>query len=499
MLKSLYNQRRFEDIILHFNIKNLVSLFLSFILMTSISASAIEEIKIEKDSSLSLNDCIKIALQNSPNIKRYRYNYGVSKSNVGRAKSAYFPTIGVGTGYNLSDTNTNRNSSNSKLYTAEASLNQLIWNFGKTNANIRMQKFNLITALFNFDDNVLDTIYQVRTNYYGVLAARAAVDINKAYVDINERNYQRTKAYFEEGIKSKIDLVNAEVNLSDSKVTLVNAVKTYKNSMVTLNNSMYVAHSPDYELLPTETFKYKENLYMVNLEELDKKSDLSVLPENVSDAMLTAKAEKAEILTDYKFEAFPYTFEKSVELAYANRPDLKAYDATLKAMEENLLYIKREFYPEISARAGYGYRDLNATNSFNVGINVSSNVNILSKKHEIDAGKLQIALAQNEINLLKQNVYFEVQNAYINMIELEKQIPLLAVKVRQTLENFELADGRYFVGLGDYIELQDAKVKYNNAQHTFVEAIYKYNVARANLEKAIALPQEISISIEDIN
>ena len=85
------------------------------------------------------------------------------------------------------------------------------------------------------------------------------------------------------------------------------------------------------------------------------------------------------------------------------------------------------------------------------------------------------------------------------MIELEKQIPLLAVKVRQTLENFELADGRYFVGLGDYIELQDAKVKYNNAQHTFVEAIYKYNVARANLEKAIALPQEISISIEDIN
>ena len=123
MLKSLYNQQRFEDIILHFNIKNLVSLFLSFILMTSISASAIEEIKIEKDSSLSLNDCIKIALQNSPNIKRYRYNYGVSKSNVGRAKSAYFPTIGVGTGYNLSDTNTNRNSSNSKLYTAEASLN----------------------------------------------------------------------------------------------------------------------------------------------------------------------------------------------------------------------------------------------------------------------------------------------------------------------------------------------------------------------------------------
>lgn len=484
---------------MHFNKKNIIALCLTLTLMLNISAFAIEEIKVEKDSSLTLNDCIKIALQNSPSIKKYKYNYGISKSNVGRAQSAYFPTIGVGTGYNLTDTNSNRTNSNSKLYSAEASLNQLIWNFGKTNANIRMQKFNTITALFNFNDNVLDTIYQVRTNYYGVLAARAAVDINKAYVDINERNYQRTKAYFEEGIKSKIDLVNAEVNLSDSKVTLVNAQKTYKNAMVTLNNSMYIAHSPDYELQPSESFKYKENLYMVNLEELDKKSDLSVLPENIDDATLSAKAEKAEILTDYKFDAFPYSFEKAIELAYSNRPDIKAYDATLKAMEENLLYIKREYYPEISARAGYGYRDLNATNSFNVGINVSSNINILSKKHEIDVGKLQVQLAQNEINLLKQNVYFEVQNAYINMIELEKQVPLLAVKVRQTLENFELADGRYAVGLGDYIELQDAKVKYNNAQHTFVEAIYKYNVARANLEKAIALPQEITISIEDVN
>ena len=41
-----------------------------------------------------------------------------------------------------------------------------------------------------------------------------------------------------------------------------NAQKTYKNAMVTLNNSMYIAHSPDYELQPSESFKYKENQHM---------------------------------------------------------------------------------------------------------------------------------------------------------------------------------------------------------------------------------------------
>ncbi len=488
---------------MRFGIKKFVALCLSFALMTGISAYAIEEITIEKDSIVTLNDCIKIALENSPLIKRFKYNYGVSKSNVGLAKSAYFPTLGVSTGYTFNDTSSSsrfsRSMTNRNSYNVEASLNQLIWNFGKTNANIRMQKFNMITALFNFDDSVLDTIYEVKTNYYGVLAAKAAVDINKANVQINERNYQRIKAYFDEGIRSKIDLVNAEVNLSDSKVTLVDAEKAYKNAMVTLNNSMYIAFTPDYEITPTETFNFNESTYSIDLEELDRKNDISSPPPAVADGTLTSTVEKTDILTDYKFEEFPYTFEKAVEMAYKNRPDIKAYDATLRAMEENLLYIKREYYPEISASAGYGYRNMNSTSSFNVGVNLSSSINILGKKHEIDAGKLQVQLAQNEIDMLKQNVYFEVQNAYVNMIELERQIPLLAVKVRQTLENFELADGRYAVGLGDFIELQDAKVQYNNAQHNYVQTVYNYNVARAALEKAMALPQTVTIAIEDVN
>ena len=84
------------------------------------------------------------------------------------------------------------------------------------------------------------------------------------------------------------------------------------------------------------------------------------------------------------------------------------------------------------------------------------------------------------------------------MIQLEKQIPLLETKVRQTLENLELADGRYEVGLSDYIELQDARVNYNNAQNSYVQTIYKYNVARATLEQYIALEQDTTLKTKDL-
>lgn len=452
---------------------------------------------IEKGAKLTMSDCIQIALKNSPLINKAYYNYHVSKNDVKLAKAAFFPTIGIGTGYNVTSTDTSRMNTNSDIYSAQASLSQLIWNFGKTNARIKMQKFNRIAAMYNFDDIVLDTIFGVKTYYYSVLAAKATVEINRANVQINERNYQRTKAYFDEGIKSKIDLVNAEVNLSDSKISLVESQKAYQNAIVQLNNSMYVAYTPEYEISTTETFNFQQKEIPVNLQKISEKKDLSKTPEPVSDATLTSKVEKMDVIETFQFKPFPYTFEECVELANKNRPDLKAYDATLSAMKQSLLYIKREYYPEISASAGYNYRNQYSTNSVNVGVNLSSSVNILGKKYEIDNGKLQVALAANEIDLLKQNIYFEVQNAYINMVQLEKQIPLLAVKVKQTYENFELADGRYGVGIGDYIQLQDARVNYNNAQHSYVQTVYNYNVARANLEKLIALQQEITVNVED--
>ena len=452
---------------------------------------------VEKNAVLNMKDCIELALQNSPKIKKARYNYGLSKGNLGIAKSGYFPTLGVGTGYNVSESRTNRNNTSSNIYSAEANIKQLIWNFGKTNANIKMYNFDRIAALYDFEDIVLDTIFTVKTNYYGVLAAKATVDVNRANVQINERNYQRTKAYFDEGIKSKIDLVNAEVYLSDSKVTLVNSEKLYQNALVKLNNSMYIAFAPEYEIENTETFNFSNNYAPVNLEKIDEKKDLSTLPKEVGNAFLTSKVEKINVLENYKFEPFPYTFEQAVNLAYKNRPDLKSFDATLNAVKEALKYTKREYLPEISASAGYGYRDKYNANSFNVGVNLSSSVNIKGQKHKIDNAKIQVKMAENEIELAKQDIYFEVQDLYINMVQLEKQIPLLAVKVKQTLENFELADGRYAVGLGDYIELQDAKVNYNNAQVNYVQTVYNYNVARANLEKAIALPQSVTTTIED--
>ena len=483
---------------------NKLKIFLSIICITvAMPVFAIQNIQIEKNSALTLNDCIKIGLNNSPVVRKYILNLDIAKSSVGVAKSAYFPSLSLGAGYKqgFGERTHNYGSYNSRtLPSFDASLSQLLWNFGKTDANIRMEKFNKIAAEFDFDESVLTTIFNVKLQYYGVLAAKSLMEVERLNVQINERNYQRTLAYFDEGIKSKIDLVNAEVNLSDSKVAFVKAENTYKNAIVSLNNSMYVAYAPEYRIENTETFNLANPYVPMSLTNIENYKKLLSNPDDVADAVYTVKAEKSDVLRNYVFQKYPYTFEKSVEIAKENRPDLKALNASIKAMKQYVLLTKRQYLPDLKGGVGYSYANNRyyADSGMNVSLNLNTTFNMKQVKHEIDIANSQLNLAKTEVDLLNQNLYFDIQKAYVDMIQLEKQIPLLETKVRQTLENLELADGRYAVGLGDYIQLQDARVNYNNAQSSYVQAVYNYNVARATLEREIALPQENTLTVEDV-
>ena len=400
-------------------------IFAVLCIFTQNFAMAVVEIK--EGAMLSLEDCIEIALKNSPEINISKNNQKIYKSRIGQAKSDYFPTLGAGGGYYNQNGNTSGNrtlSNNMDYYSMSASLNMMFYNFGKTGAKINMQKFYKIASDFDLENMRISTVYNVKTAYYGVLAAQA----------------------------------NRQV-------------------------------APAYSIKNTESFNFKNNVYTdVNLVNIAETKDLSQTPKQPKNAVFTSSVEKSNILKDYVFKPFDMSFDDTVKTANEKRPDLKSYESTFKAMEESLKYTKREYFPSLRGRAGYGYRSMdgNTTNSFNLSATLeTNNINIMNTKCKIDEAKAQLEIARENVNLIKQNIYFEVQSAYFDMKQIEERLPLLAVKVRQTLENYELADGRYEVGVGNYIELQDAKVNYNNAQQAYVKAIYDYNVARAALEKAM--------------
>lgn len=429
--------------------------------------------------TLSIEECVEYAISNDPNIRISANNYEVQKSRVGQAKSDYFPMLGFGTGYNYQYSNSSGYTSSSMwrgggsgnsngYYQLNASVNQLIWNFGRTTAGVNMQKFNRESAGYDLDYSILQTVYNVKTAYFSVLAALANVDIFERSVRINTLNYERTKAMFEEGLRSKIDVVNAEVYLTDAKTQLIDAQYQYDTAMVNLKNSMFYLEDKDFTVENTENFDFLKNNYKMQTVEVSTiKKNGEVDDFEHSAILLTSGIEKQDILQNYKFDPFIIELKEAIQTAYDNRPDLKSLKMVLRAQEESLKQIKRSWAPEISASAGYNLRYMDSQS--NTGFTASANldfpmINVMDIKCRIDEGK-----------------------AYLAMRRLEKTIPLMGDKVRQTLENFELADGRYAVGLNNFIELQDAQTNYNNAQLAFVQSIFDYNVAREEFKKSMGV------------
>jgi outer membrane protein TolC len=361
-------------------------------------------------------------------------------------------------------------------------LEQLIWNFGQTGALIKMEKFNLIAAEYQYIDCIHDVMNDIKVKYLDVLNAKAILEVAQKNVEINEKCVELTKKFFEENKKTKLDYINAEVCLSEAKVKLVEAENFYKKAFTDLCNAMYVPVTKEFTIGKIDTFDYH---------------DVFFNPEFLKTPVgqwhnITKRPREGEI---GRVQTLNESFDDLVEVAYKNCPTLKVLDATVKAMEQSLLYTKRKYYPKLSAYSGYKYDNRHRSRDshyidmqnhmFELGINLKSSVNVLKTKYEIDKAKLIVDDASNNLDIIKKNIYYDVQRCYLDVKTQEKQILNAESKLVKAQENIDYTLREYIDGRANYIELQIARQEYNNSKIDYVRQIYKYNISLAQLENTI--------------
>ena len=444
-------------------------------------------------TTMSIQDCVKYAIEHNPNLSVSEQRINAAKSGIGQQRANYAPRLTARVNYNHNDNNGTRviNSHENSLG-FNVGISEMIWDFGKTTAKINMAKFDTLSAQYDYDYDLLNITYDVKINYFRVLMALANLDIYEQNVRIQTLNYDRTKAMFDEGLKSKIDVVNAEANLADAKIQLVEGQNNLATSVIALQNSMYYQEEHPFIVQNTESFGFLKTDYKKKMQEMDniKPSGFSFKKNEDGLIMLTSGIEHNDIIQDYEFNPFKLSKQDAVDKALEQRPDLKSNRMLAKVQEESLKAIKKQYAPEITGDLTWGYTKNESTYSspLQVGASIGlGSINPYGIHYQIQEGEAYLDIANHNINISKSDIFWEVQSNYVNMRQLERKIPLMNQKVKAPLENFELADGRYSVGLNNYVELQDALANYNTAQLNFVEAVFEYNVARETLLKSMGV------------
>lgn len=463
--------------------KKLVYLLL-FLSLTIIPTFAIEEVT--DGDTLTLEMCIELALKNSPVVNKARANVKRASANIGRAKAAWTPAIGAGTFLRGSNDWEVHKSHSTKYFGANASISQMIYDFGKTNASINLSKFNKMAAEYELEYVILETEHEVKSAYLKVLAASATKDVYEEYLEINERLYDQTKAFFDEGIKSRIDFVNAGVNLSNAKYDLIQATDEFCDATIALNKAMFLPESKNYSIVPLEKFNTRgEEKPLIHIHRHDHIDKHDHEHHHIEEISLQGAIKEQDLIGNHILEPFSMDFDDVFDTAKKNRPDLKSYLAIKDSMNESLKLAKRSWYPELGASAGYDFQRVHGVNSNGISYGIDLSIPMvrpLDVKYEIDSAKAEVESANEDVKLMYNDLYYDVQLAMCAVRVHEEQIPLIYERVKLAKEEFELANGRYQEGIGNYIELQDAKSRYLNAQQEYINTVYKYGLARAELD-----------------
>lgn len=402
---------------------------------------------IKKNDTLSLQRCLEIALKQNPGLGASRAAVEVSGSKVDEAKSNYYPQVSLSSGYARKSAPAATGSANGAspgtidAYNASASLKQNIFDFGKTSAQVDIQRLNLESSRKDLENTQSQTVFNVKQAYYKTLQAKRSLDLAVSTVKQFEDHLVQAKGFYEAGTRSRIDVTKAAVDKSNAELGRIQAANALKIALARLSNAMGLTQAPEYAI--------EDNL---------------------------------------SFVKYNIAFEDALERAYKNRPDLKSVSARMRSAERGIDLAKKGHYPQLSGDAAYNWsgRDFPLDKSWNVGATVT--IPIFSgflTKYQIEESRASLNAARANADSIKQSIFLDVQQAYLNLTEAAERIPAAELVVKQADENLELANQRYINGIGSPLEITDAEVLAINAKNAYNQALYDYKIAEASVEKAM--------------
>ena len=409
---------------------------------------------------LGLDDFIELALLNNPGITTARNQVWAAEGIKTQAFSGYLPHLTATGEAGRTHINGLLPTDEDNVYSGGLSARQLIYDFGKTTGLIAASRHETEAAIAFLNSIGSDIVNQVKAAYYDVLAKHYLIMVANDQVSSYTMHYNRALEYYKAGIKSKIDVTNAHVELSKSNLLLLQSQFALKSSKVALHRVVGLAPANG-----------KYNIQMDDTDPTDFPNLLSPIPGSLKDLLEKAKLQ---------------------------RPDIAVAQKKIDAARSTLNVAKSGYWPDIDARSSYNGYDTEIAglnDQWHVGIGLAWEFfSGFRTNGEVTEAKSNLRSSRAHLREAELNSIQEVTDSF-HLAEEKRDSVFLADKItRLAKENLELADERYKTGLGDVIEFNDAQIRFTVAKSNLVTTYFDYQTALADLERAIGFFPDMTLS-----
>jgi outer membrane protein len=407
---------------------------------------------------LTLDEAIKISLENTYSIKIAKSNQKIALNNNTSGNAGMLPTVtgSVNKNYNISGVTINLfdpalpaiERSNVSNNTGGAGVNA-IWTvydgMGMFIARDRLRELQKSTVT-QLESTLENTIAQVSNAYYDIIRQSRRVKNLKQGLSISNDRLKLSRDRYEVGQGSKVDFNSAQVDYNEDKAALIAQEQALESSKINLNSLL--VRNLQTEFSTNDTISSDKNLSLENLREATLKQN----------------------------------------------PNLILAEQSKRLAEIDLKLQKAAQYPQIDLVTGYNYTSANngagapqATKSlqnfaFNYGLRASINIfDGYNQKRRIENAKVGKEIAnlqegdlRNQLNTSLERTYLSYKNA-LELIKLETENYKIAS------QNIDIAFERYKVGNSASYELREVQRNAVAAETRLIEAEFNAKITEIEL------------------
>jgi outer membrane protein len=405
---------------------------------------------------LGLEEAVNIGLENAPVIVARVGDYIAAQQRVNQALSPMFPQLSSSGNFGRARqiSPASGSSATNDFGSINATLSQLLWDFGRTWAAKDVAKYTADAVKELLETQKLDIAQLVKTQYFTLLLSKRLVQVNLAALERAEVNLRSAQGFFQVGTQPKSFVTRAEVDVANARVNVIRAQNAVNLARVALNTAMGIA--------------------------------------------INSPTEVRDLLS---YQQYPTDRSQLVSEALRNRPEYRQVRAQFDAAEASVRQTFRDFFPNLFASGTYGIAGVSGgpafnqrvTNGFvdygnqwNVGLTLNWNIfdggNRIARYKE---AKANVEASQARVRDTELQIWQNVEQSYLNLGESEARIGAAQKAVESAGENYQLARGRFDAGVANIIELTDAQLALTQAQSDEAQALADYRIAIARLERAL--------------
>jgi outer membrane protein len=426
---------------------------IAFFIFCSIAFSA--PVWAQDAPMLTLKEAVEIALKNNYNIKLSQNNATIAGNNVTPGNAGMLPQVNGNFASTNSRQTTKQTRSDGTINNIPNAKNTGI-NYG---ANLNWTIFDGFNMFATYDqlktldtlgalrlkDTLQSTVAGVITTYYNLISQTEQIKALKGAIDISRTQLRYANDKFNVGRASKLDVLNAEVNLNTDTANLVTQYQQFKAVKIQLNQILI----------------------------RDLQTDFSVADTIIIDEKL--------ILADI------------INSAQLQNPAILSAQINKRLAEISLKQIRSTRYPQVAVSSGYtfsnnktpaGFTLVQNTHGLNYGLTATINIfdGFNQNRREKNA-KIQIDNAAMSAKQTKLDVEAQINNFFVSYLSGLDLIKLGQANVVIAKKNLDISLEKYKLGNITPLEIREAQRNYLDAQSKFFTAQYQSKQAEVTLKQ----------------